>query len=99
MSLTAEPSANQTIPVLPIQPLGDTVIVWSKSRCVQCDATCRALTDKGIDHEVYDLALFPDAVDALRAANFLQAPAVQFREDLWTGFRPDKIDEIKSKVA
>ncbi|MBN9214106.1 MAG: glutaredoxin-like protein NrdH [Microbacterium sp.] len=74
-------------------------LVWSKPSCVQCNATYRALDSKGIDYEIHDLTEHPDALDTLRNANFLQAPVVQFREDLWTGFRPDKIDEIAKAIA
>lgn len=98
MSLTADTNVT-ALPVLPIQPVGDGVIVWSKPSCVQCNATYRALDAKGIDYEVLDLTEHPDALTALKDGGYLQAPAVQFRDDLWTGFRPDKIDSIAKAIA
>lgn len=99
MSLTTEPSSAVAIPVLPIQPVGDEVVVWSKPSCVQCVATERALGEKGIPHRMLDLTEHPDALTILKNANYLQAPFVQHGDDVWTGFRPDKIDEIARAIA
>lgn len=98
MSLTAEP-IEAVIPTMPIEPVGDQVIIWSKPRCVQCTATYRALDDKGIDYIVEALDENPEAIQALRNANILQAPFVQTATDAWTGFRPDKINEIAAAIA
>lgn len=43
------------------------VQVYSKSSCVQCDATYRALDKEGIEYSVIDLEGDPHAVNALRA--------------------------------
>ena len=99
MSLTVDPSSVTTLPVLPIQPIGDEVVVWSKPRCVQCGATERALTEKKIPHRILDLTEHPDALEVLRDANYLQAPVVQHRDDVWTGFRPDKIEGVALRIA
>lgn len=99
MSLTADPTTATTAPALPIQPVGDEVIVWSKPRCVQCTATERALVDFGIPHRIIDLTEHPDALQVLREANFLQAPVVQHGTDVWLGFRPDKIADVAARVA
>lgn len=99
MSLTTEPSNLSTIPVLPIQPVGDEVLVWEKPSCVQRTATLRALDAKGIPHRVLDLTEHQDAITILKNANFMQAPFVQHGDDVWTGFRPDKIDAIAKAIA
>lgn len=105
MSPIAQPTEQDNTAVLaalntiPVSPLGNTVIVYSKPSCVQCNATYRALTEKGIDHEVVDLTEHPAAVDALRDANFLQAPVVRFGDDVWAGFRPDKIAEVRAQLG
>ena len=99
MSLT--PLATDVVehPVMPIQPLEGEVVVWHKPSCVQCVATERSLISKGIPHRMIDLTEHPDALEALRASNFLQAPVVQFGDDMWTGFRPDKLDAVLASIA
>lgn len=67
------------------------ITVYSKSACVQCTATYRALDSKGISYTVIDLEQHPEAVDELKARGLLQAPVVITDTDTWTGFRPDKI--------
>ncbi|ODT41718.1 MAG: NrdH-redoxin [Microbacterium sp. SCN 70-200] len=62
------------------------ITVYTKPSCVQCNATYRALDSKGIDEHVKSLG-------------YLQAPVVVTDEDHWSGFRPDKIDELASRLA
>lgn len=92
-------SVTATPITLPIQPVGNEVILWSKPGCVQCTATERTLTDRGLDFTVLNLNEHPAAIDAIRAAGRTQAPVVQFQDDVWTGFRPDKIDGVVARVA
>ncbi|WP_401001060.1 glutaredoxin-like protein NrdH [Agromyces sp. GXQ0307] len=75
------------------------VTVYSKPSCVQCNATYRALDAHGIDYEVVDLSADPEALDELRRRGKLQAPVVVTGDDEWTGFRPDKIDELAARHA
>lgn len=98
MSMTADQTAAAApVPAIPA-PLGDKVILWSKPACVQCTATERALDAKGIEFEELDLTERPDVVKALRESGIMQAPFVQFRDDSWSGFRPDKIDELVKRA-
>lgn len=71
------------------------VIVYSKPSCVQCTATYRALDSKGIDYKVVDLSEDDKALDAVKALGYLQAPVVVTGSDHWSGFRPDKIAQIR----
>lgn len=71
------------------------VTVYSKPSCVQCTATYRALDSKGIDYKIVDLSEDDDAVDAVKALGYLQAPVVVTGSDHWPGFRPDKIAQIR----
>lgn len=96
MSLTATAPA---VPAMPLTPVGNQVIVYTKPSCVQCNATYRALDSKGIDYEVVDLTEDPAALEALRDANWMQAPVVHTAGDIWSGFRPDKIGELAQRVA
>ncbi|WP_332248133.1 MULTISPECIES: glutaredoxin domain-containing protein [Microbacterium] len=82
-----------------LQEMQHSPLVWEKPSCVQCTATLRALDAKGIPHRILDLTEHPDAITILKNANFMQAPFVQHGDDVWTGFRPDKIDAIAKAIA
>lgn len=72
--------------------------VYTKPACVQCTATYRALDAKGIEYEVHDLSQDVDALEQVKALGYLQAPVVITDEDHWSGFRPDKIDELAKRA-
>lgn len=69
-----------------------------KNGCVQCAATHRALDAKGIDYETVDLGDNAEALVEVKALGYLQAPVVITDEDHWSGFRPDKIDELAKRA-
>lgn len=75
------------------------ITVYTKPACVQCTATYRALDSKGIEYEVLDLSEDAAALEQVKALGYLQAPVVITDEDHWSGFRPDKIDELASRLA
>ncbi len=68
-----------------------TVTVYSKPSCVQCNATYRALEQKGVDFIVVDLSKDDEAFDHVQALGYQQVPVVEVSGDHWAGFRPDKI--------
>lgn len=65
--------------------------VYSKSACVQCTATYRALDKLGLEYEVIDLAEDEAALTEILAMGYQQAPVVIDGDDHWSGFRPDRI--------
>ena len=66
--------------------------VYSKSGCVQCNATYRALDDRGVEYDVVDMSVDPDALEKVKALGHLQAPVVITPDgEHWSGFRPDLI--------
>ncbi|MBG6184389.1 glutaredoxin-like protein NrdH [Arthrobacter sp. CAN_A214] len=71
-----------------------TVTVYTKPACVQCNATYRALDRKGITYQSVDISQDPAALERVRAMGYLQAPVVVTDKDHWSGFRPDKINEL-----
>ncbi|MHA7295268.1 glutaredoxin-like protein NrdH [Arthrobacter sp. HLT1-21] len=71
-----------------------TVTVYTKPACVQCNATYRALDKKGITYQSVDISQDPAALDRVRALGYMQAPVVITEQDHWSGFRPDKINEL-----
>lgn len=71
-----------------------TVTVYTKPACVQCNATYRALDKKGIAYQSVDISQDPAALERVRSLGYMQAPVVITDKDHWSGFRPDKINEI-----
>lgn len=73
----------------------DKVTVLSKPGCVQCDATARALTIRGIDFVRVDVTDDDQALDLARGLGYLSVPVVVTPDgDHWGGFRPDRIADL-----
>lgn len=76
-----------------------TVTVYTKEDCKQCELTQQRLEAKGIEFEVRSLEE-PGNLAAAKALGHLAAPVVVFApngpgsEESWSGFRPDRIDEV-----
>ncbi|WP_336653545.1 MULTISPECIES: glutaredoxin-like protein NrdH [unclassified Leucobacter] len=70
------------------------ITVYTKPSCVQCTATYRALDAKGIEYDVRDLTTDEAALQAVKDLGYLQAPVVTAGDEHWSGFRPDKIQEL-----
>lgn len=75
------------------------ITVYSKPSCVQCTATYRVLASKGIEFEILDLSADETALQEVKALGYLQAPVVVTDNDHWSGFRPDKIDALASRLV
>ena len=75
------------------------IAVYSKPACVQCTATKRALDKQGIEYEIFDVSVDEKALATVKELGYLQAPVVITGDDHWSGFRPDKISELASRVA
>ena len=75
------------------------ITVYTKPSCVQCNATYRALDARGIEYEIHDLSEDPTALEQVKALGYMQAPVIVTDEDHWSGFRPDKISTLASRVA
>lgn len=71
-----------------------TITVYSKPRCVQCDATYRALDKHGVDYEVVDVSVDQEALGYIVSLGYSQAPVVIVGEEHWSGFRPDRIKAV-----
>lgn len=73
--------------------------MYSKPLCVQCDATKRALDKAGLAYEVIDITEDADALAAVKALGYVQAPVVVTDGDHWSGFRPDKVKALTGASA
>ncbi|MBV7294863.1 glutaredoxin-like protein NrdH [Corynebacterium sp. TAE3-ERU12] len=72
------------------------VTVYSKPACVQCRATTRALDKAGISYDVVDISIDDEARDYVMAMGHLQVPVVDTGDEMWAGFRPDRIKAIQA---
>lgn len=71
-----------------------TPTVYTKPGCGGCIATHREMSKKGITYNEVDVTKDPAAFERLSALGLLQMPVVEWKDEFWTGFRPDKIAEI-----
>lgn len=75
------------------------IIIYTKSQCVQCDATKNAMDRSGIDYQLINLDTQPEAIDQLKSLGYRQVPVVMTHNDHWSGFRPDKIACLRQLAA
>lgn len=71
-----------------------TVTVYSRVGCAACDATKKRLTRRGLEFVIVDVDEHPDALAVLRDLGFLSLPVVATDHDAWSGFQPERIDEL-----
>lgn len=70
------------------------ITVYSKPNCMQCVATQKALTAKGIAFEMVSLSDNQQAMDHVTALGYRQVPVVVTGDEHWSGFRPDRIGQL-----
>ena len=72
--------------------------IYTKDKCVQCGFTKDEFRRRGIDFEEIDVT--PELAIELQAQyGIASVPFVKVNEDsYWTGFRPDRIEEIANEV-
>ncbi|ENM5897691.1 glutaredoxin-like protein NrdH [Vibrio mimicus] len=70
------------------------ITVYSKPNCMQCVATQKALTAKGIAFDMVSLNDNQQAMDRVTALGYRQVPVVVAGEEHWSGFRPDRIGQL-----
>lgn len=75
------------------------ITLYTKPACVQCKATQRALDRAGLEYEAVDISLDDEARDYVLALGYLQAPVVEANGEHWSGFRPERINNLVAAVA
>ncbi len=75
------------------------IIVYSKPRCVQCDATTRALNKLGVDYTTVDVTQDAESLEFILSLGYQQAPVVMFGEVHWSGYRPDMIKMVAQQLV
>src|ERR1700712_5472021 len=76
------------------RPCHMSITVYTKPACVQCNATYKALDKQGIEYDIIDITMDPEARDYVMALGYLQAPVVVAGNQHWSGFRPDRIKAL-----
>lgn len=71
------------------------ITVYSKPKCVQCDATIRALDVIGSPYKVVDVSSDTKAFESIQSMGYRQVPVVVVGEQHWSGFRPDMIQKLR----
>jgi glutaredoxin-like protein NrdH len=77
-----------------------TVTVYTSPGCPGCNLTKRQLAKLGIDYDEQPMS--DDVVDEVKAQSpteKLMAPIVRAGEQLWAGFRPDRLTALASVAA
>ena len=74
------------------------ITVYSKPSCVQCTATYRKLDENGMHYTLVDVSEDEAALERIKELGYLQAPVVVAPNGHWSGYRPDKIDEVVSII-
>lgn len=69
------------------------ITVYTKDRCPQCTTTKNTLLKQGIAFTEVDVQKpeNENLVVMLRERGFGSLPVVETRNDMWAGFRPDKL--------
>lgn len=70
------------------------ITVYSKPRCVQCDATYRALDKAGVEYTTIDVSRDAESLQYILGLGYQQAPVVVTEAGHWSGYRPDRIKEV-----
>ena len=72
--------------------------IYTKEKCAQCGFTKDDFRRRGIDFEEVDVT--PEIAQELKKEyGIMSVPFVKVTEDnYWTGFRPDRIEEIANVV-
>lgn len=71
------------------------VVVYSTGpSCMQCKQTMREMDKRGIPYRVVNLHEDDEAASRVKGLGFNQAPVVEAGDDMWGGFRIDKIRQL-----
>ena len=74
-----------------------TVTVYSKTPCVQCEATERRLTKLGVPYVTVDVTEDPKALAKILAWGYQQVPVVDTGTAHWSGYRPDCLNGLATR--
>lgn len=71
------------------------ITVYTRPGCGPCRMTCRTLDALSIPYTVVDISQDDEARDYVMALGYRQAPVVVAGDEHWSGFRPERMKELK----
>lgn len=86
-------------------PATAVITVYSKPGCVQCNATYRGLTKKGLEYRVVDVSADEEALAHVLSLGYTQVPVVENPHAVegvpahWYGYHPDYIDAMAAALV
>lgn len=75
------------------------VIVYTNENCVQCEQTKKFLDREEIQYETKAFADHPDDLKRFVEMGFRSAPIVETDNDVWSGFRLDKLKTLAAEES
>jgi glutaredoxin-like protein NrdH len=72
------------------------VTLYTLPSCVQCTTTKRFLTKQNIEFSEVNLSEDAEAMERVREMGYQSAPVVVAGDEHWSGFRPDKLNQLLS---
>lgn len=75
------------------------ITVYSKPRCVQCDATARFLDNLGAAYLTIDVTEDVQSLQYVIELGYQQVPVVVTPDGHWSGYRPDRLKAAVQQVA
>lgn len=73
------------------------VTVYTNPSCVQCEQTKRWLNLNEIEYSVVDLSSDAEALEMVLGLGFKSAPVVITDTDKWSGFKLEKLAQLKGE--
>jgi glutaredoxin-like protein NrdH len=73
------------------------VTVYTNPNCVQCEQTKKWLNLNKIEYSIVDLSSDTEALEMVLELGFKSAPVVITDTDKWSGFRLDKLAQLKGE--
>lgn len=70
------------------------VTVYTKDRCVQCDATKRKLDELGVEYVALPLAEHPEGLELAMNNGVSSAPVVDTGDRVFGGYRPTLLEAL-----
>lgn len=70
------------------------VIVYSKPSCVQCNFTKRTLNKLGVEFEEVNITENEEGRERVAELGFVQVPVVDFNGEVFSGYRPEKLEKL-----
>ena len=73
------------------------VNIYTKENCMPCRATVMKFGQLGIAFSQMSIESVPEKMQEFIERGYLTAPIVETEDETWSGFRPDKLNNLIDK--